>query len=258
VKTVSLLSLIILPLLFACFPKQPEISLPEIPALPLMQALEQRRQMFSGLKAMASVETVRTGRKRSYDTVGIVIKGQQRLRVEAYGPLGQSLVTLVWDGEDALLRLEDGRVVMPGPAGLERMLGVAMDAGELCAVLTGNISTDVSSKEARAFQEPDGSFVIELSAGNLLRRWYVLFSGPGPEQNIRITTSELYRSGKLVYRARYEQAEPISRFLMAKIVRIENPGKKVSLTVEYNEMDVNVPLGNDAFKLSDGGEAGSK
>lgn len=257
-KTASLISLVIIPLLFACFPKKPEIPLPAVPALPLMQALEQRRQMFAGLKAMASVETVRSGRKRSYDTVGIVIGGQQRLRVEAYGPLGQSLVMLVWDGADVLLRLEDGRVLMPGPAGLEKMLGVAMDPGELCAVLTGNIPGTASSKEALAFQEPDGSSVVELSSGDVLRRWHVSLSDPGPEQGIRITMSELYRSGKLVYRARYEQAEPLSRYLMAKIVRIENPDKKVSLTVEYNEMDVNVPLGDDAFKLSDGAEAGSK
>lgn len=223
-----------------------------------MEALEQRRQMFAGLKAVASVETVRAGRKRSYDTVGIVIEGQQRLRVEAYGPLGQSLATLVWDGAEVLLRLEDGRVLTPGPAGLERMLGVAMDAGELCAVLVGNIPAAVSSKEARAFQRPDGSYVIELSAGDLLRRWYVLLSEPGPEPQVRITMSELYRSGKLVYRARYEYEEPISRYLVAKIVHIENPGKKVSLTVEYNEMDVNAPLGDDAFKLLDGAEAGSK
>jgi len=258
VKTTGLVCLAIIPLLFACFPKKPEISLPEVPAAPLVQALEQRRQMFAGLKAVASVETVRSGRKRSYDTVGIVIEGQQRLRIEAYGPLGQSLVTLLWDGADVLLRLDDGRVLTPGPAGLERMLGVAMDAGELCAVLTGNLPATVSSKEARAFQEPDGSFVIELSSGDLRRLWYVLLSDPGPEQGIRITTSELYRSGKLVYRARYEQAEQISRYLMAKIVRIENPGKRVSLAVEYNEIDVNAPLGDDAFKLLDGAEAGSK
>ncbi|HSQ78299.1 MAG TPA: hypothetical protein VLN91_05355 [Nitrospirota bacterium] len=256
-KTTGLVCLAIIPLLFACFPKKPEISLPEVPAAPLVQALEQRRQMFAGLKAVASVETVRSGRRRSYDTVGIVIEGQQRLRIEAYGPLGQSLVTLLWDGDDVLLRLDDGRVLTPGPAGLERMLGVAMDAGELCAVLTGNLPAAVSSKEARAFQEPDGSFVVELSSGDLQRRWYVL-SDRGPEQGILITTSELYRSGKLVYRARYEQAEQISRYLMAKIVRIENPGKKVSLTVEYNETDVNAPLGDDAFKLLDGAEAGSK
>jgi hypothetical protein len=100
--------------------------------------------------------------------------------------------------------------------------------------------------------------VIELNAGGLLRRWYVFLSDPGPEARVLITMSELYRSDKLVYRARYEQAEPISQYLMAKIVRIENPDKKVSLTVEYDEMDVNVPLGDDAFKLLDGAETGSK
>jgi len=257
VKTASLICLII-PFLFACSPKKPEISLPAAPALPLMQALEQRRQMFAGLKAMASVETVRNGRKRSYDTVGIVIEGQQRLRVEAYGPLGQSLVTLLWDGIEVLLRLDDDRVLTPGQAGLERVLGVAMDAGELCAVLTGNLPATAPAEGTRAFQGPGGSFVIELSSGDLLRRLYVLLSDPGPEQGIRITASELYRSGKLVYRARYEQATPVSRYLMAKIVHIENPDKKVSLTVEYNEMDVNVPLGEEAFKLSDGAEPGPK
>jgi hypothetical protein len=257
VKTASLICLII-PFLFACSPKKTEISLPAAPALPLMQALEQRRQMFAGLKAVASVETVRTGRKRSYDTVGIVIEGQQRLRVEAYGPLGQSLVTLLWDGVDVQLRLDDGRVLTPGQAGLERVLGVAIDAGELCAVLTGNLPATAPSEEPRAFQGTDGSFVVELSSGDLLRRLYVSFSDPGPEQGIRITASELYRSGKLVYRARYEQAATGSPYPMAKIVRIENPDKKVSLTVEYNEMDVNVPLGEEAFKLSDGAEPGPK
>jgi hypothetical protein len=258
VKKVSLVGLVIIPFLFACFPKKPEISLPAAPPLPLMQALERRSQMFAGLKAVASVETVRNGRKRSYDTVGIVIKDQQRLRVEAYGPLGQSLVTLVWDGVDVLLRLEDGRVLTPGQAGLERVLGVAIDAGELCAVLTGNLPATSPSEEARAFQAPDGSFVVELGSGDLVRRLYVLLSDPDPGQGIRITTSELYRSDRLVYRVRYEQAEPVSGYPMAKIVRIENPDKKVLLTVEYNEMDVNVPLANDAFKLSDGAEPGRK
>jgi hypothetical protein len=258
VKTASLVGLVIIPFLFACFPKKPEISLPAAPALPLVQALEQRRQMFNGLKAVASVETVRNGRKRSYDTVGIVIEGQQRLRVEAYGPLGQSLVTLVWDGGEVLLRLEDGRVLTPGQAGLERVLGVAMSAGELCAVLTGNLPATSLSEETRAFQGPDGSFVVELSSGDLLRRLYVLLSDRGSGQGIGITTSELYRSDKLVYRARYEQTEPVSGYPLAKIVHIENPDKKVSLAVEYNEIDVNVPLGGDAFKLSDGAVPGRK
>jgi outer membrane lipoprotein-sorting protein len=257
VKTARLAPFILIPLLFACFPKKPEISLPAVPAQPLMRALEQRRQTFSGLKAAASVESVRSGRKRSYDTVGIVIEDQRRLRMEAYGPLGQSLVTLVWDGADVLLRLDDGRVLTPGPAGLERMLGMAMGAGELCAVLTGNVPAAAPGEETKAYREPDGSYMIEQRSGDLLRRLYVLLPEPGADPGIRITASELYRSGKLVYRARYEHPELISRYLIAKTVGIENPDKKVSLTVEYNEMDVNVPLSDDAFKLTDDAAAGS-
>jgi outer membrane biogenesis lipoprotein LolB len=244
------MSLVIIPLLFACLPKKPEVSLPAVPARPLVQALEQRRQMVSGLKAVASVETVRSGRKRSYDTVGLVIDGRRRLRVEAYGPLGQSLATLVWDGSTVLLRLDDGRVLTPGQAGLEKILGVAMDAGELCAVLTGNLP-GAPVGDATAFQEPDGSYLLELREGDFLRRLFLVFPGPGPEPRVRITVSELYRSDRLVYRARYDQIEQISQYLMAKAVRIENPGKKASLTVAYDEMDVNAPLDDDAFKLPD-------
>jgi Domain of unknown function (DUF4292) len=251
VKIPRIIPVVIIPFLFACLPKKPEIPLTEIPSGPLFQMLEQRRQSFTGLKAVASVETVRSGRKRSYDTVGIMVDGQRRFRVEAYSPLGQSLMMLVWDGTDVALRLEDGRVVRPGPAGLEKIIGVAMDAGELCSVLSGNIPADVQPVETRAFRKPDGSSLIELSRGDTLRHVHVLLSGSGPEQSFRIKAIELYRSGKLVYRALYEQMEQISQYLIPKTVRIENPERKISLTIVYDETDVNVPLNDDAFKLPD-------
>jgi hypothetical protein len=249
VKIPFLIPVVIIPLLFACLPKQPEIHLAEIPSGPLVQMLEQRRQSFTGLRALASVETIRSGRKRSYDTVGIMVDGQRRFHVEAYGPLGQSIMTLVWDGTDMALRLEDGRVVRPGPAGLERIVGVAMDAGELCCVLSGNIPAAVQPVETRAFREPDGSSLVELTTRDTLRRIHVLFPGSGSEQSLRITAIELYRSGKLVYRALYEQMEQISQYLIPKTIRIENPERKILLTIVYNETDVNVPLNDDAFKL---------
>jgi hypothetical protein len=252
VKISRLIPFVIIPLLFACLPKKPEIPLTEVPFGPLVQMLEQRRQSFSGLKAVASVETVRSGRKRAYDTVGIMIDGQRRLHMEAYGPLGQSLVTLVWNGTDVAVRLADGRVVRPGQAGLERILGVAMDAGELCAVLSGNIPAITSSTATRAFREPNGSSLIEMIDGDTRRLIHVLLPEAGSGQGIRITDSELYRSDKLVYRARYEEMEQISRYLIPKNLRIENPEKKISLAVVYNETDVNVPLNDDAFKLPDG------
>jgi hypothetical protein len=160
-------------------------------------------------------------------------------------------MTLVWDGTDVVLRLDDGRIVRPGPAGLERIVGVEMDAGELCSVLSGNIPAVVQPVETRAFRKPDGSSLIELTTGETLRRVHVLLSESGPEQSLRITAIELYRSGKLVYRALYEQMEQISHYLIPKTMRIENPERKISIAIVYDETDVNVPLNDDVFRLPD-------
>jgi hypothetical protein len=249
VKIPRIVTVLIIPLLFACLPKEPEIPLTEVPAGPLFQMLEQRRQLFRGLKAVASVVMVRSGHKRSYDTVGIIVDDQRRFRVEAYGPLGQSIMTLVWDGTNVALRPEDGKVVMPGPSGLEKIIGVAMDAAELCSILSANIPADVQPVETRAYRKPDGSYLVELSSGDALRRVHVVLSEYGPEQDIRITAIELYRSRKLVYRALYEQMERISQYLIPKTMRIENPERKISLTIVYDETDVNAFLSDDVFKL---------
>ncbi len=219
--------------------------------------LEKRRELFSGLKAIASVEIVRSGRRRVYDTVGIILDDQRRFRIEAYGPLGQSEVTLLWDGTEVTLRLNDGRVVRPGKAGLEKIFGVAIEPGELCAVLSDNIPAISPSTVIRAFRELDGRALVELTDGDIRRRVHVLYPEVGSEPGARITDFELYRSGRLVYRARYETMEQIARYLMPKTLRIENPEKKVLLTVEYNETSLNVPLGDDAFTFPDA-ESGAK
>ncbi len=250
-KIFRLIPFIIIPLLFACLPKKPEIFLPVIPSGPLIQELEQRRQSFLGLKALAGVETYRSGRKRAYDTVGIVLDGQRRLRVEAYGPLGQSLATLIWDGSEVLLRRDDGRVSRPGQAGLERILGIAMDAGELCAVLSGNVPATAQPAETRAYREPDGGSLIEMTTADKRRLFHVASPGSGRGQSIRITDSELYRSGKLVYRVRYGQSETGSQYAVPKTVLIENPERNAWLAVEYHEAEVNVTPTDEAFTLQE-------
>ncbi len=250
-RITRLLSLFVILLLFACFPKKPEIPLTEIPSGSAVQMLEKRRELFSGLKAIVSVEIVRSGRRRVYDTVGIILDDQRRFRIEAYGPLGQSEVTLLWDGKEVILRLNDGRVVRPGKAGLEKIFGVAIEPGELCAVLSGNIPAISPSTVIRAFRDLDGSALVELTDGDIRRRVHVVYPEGSSEQGAYITDCELYRSGRLVYRAQYETMEQIERYLMPKTLRIENPAKKVLLTVVFNDTSLNVPLSEDAFTLPD-------
>ena len=128
---------------------------------------------------------------------------------------------------------------------------MAMDAGELCAVLSGNIPALTETTATRAFREPDGSFLAEMVDGDTRRLVHVLLPEAGSGQGIRIADSELYRSDKLIYRAWYEEMEQITGYVIPKSLRVENPEKRVSMEVVFNETDVNVPLNEDSFKLPD-------
>jgi len=254
VKTRRIIALIAVVFLFSCLPKKPEIPGTEVPAGPLVQALDQQRQAFTGLKAIASVAVVRRGEKRSFDTVGIVLDAQRRLRVEAFGPLGQSLLTLVWDGNDVLLRMQDDdRIMRPGQAGVERILGMSVEAKDLCAIFSGTITEISRPLDARVFCTQNNACVIELPEGDTVRRIRVLPPSSSPEQMVRIGSQELYRSNTLVYRTRYERMQEVSHVLLPRTIVIENPEKGVTITIEYAEADVNVAVPDDVFTLSDQG-----
>jgi outer membrane lipoprotein-sorting protein len=256
VKARSLILIVVFFLSFSgCAVKKPEINLPEAPAGELVRALELRRQSFSGLKAVASAQVVRKGRKRSYDTVGVVLEAQRKFRIEAYGPLGQSLLVLVWDGKEPLLRLSGQDAVMrPGPFALERLLGIGMEMGDLCAVLSGNIPDAVATAGAKAFCGQDGSCVVELRQGEITRRAWMKHPQSGPSGDVKLTMYEVYRAESLLFRATFEQVETISGYPLPMRVVLENLDKNVTLTVVYNDVDVNVPIDASLFTLT-GGEA---
>jgi hypothetical protein len=249
VKISRCIVLITFLLLFSCLPKKPEIPGSRVPADPFLLALEQQQQAMTTLKAIASIGVVRGGKKRFFDTVGIVFDAQRRLRVEAFGPLGQSLVALVWDGKDVFVRLQDDHIKKPGQAGIERMLGVRIEARDLCAILSGTVTEIVRPQDAQAFCTQDGTCVLELREGEVVRRVNVLASSSTP--SVRVAGQELYRSETLVYRVRYDQNETIRHGLLPRKVVIENPERQTALSIEYTEADVNVPVPDDAFTLAD-------
>ncbi len=227
----------------------------EVPAAPLIQAIEQRRQTFQSLKGTAVVRVAKRGHSRTLENVGIVLDGQKRLRIEAFGPLGQSTLALVWDGQEMQLRLPDSnKVVRTGPWGLERLLGAGIEVQELSAALSGNIPETDPTDGTKAFCGPDESCIVELVQGETVRRVRVS-PASGQDQHISITSSELYHSGSLVFRARFEQPETISNYQVPTRVIIECPDKKLTLTVSYDQVDVNAPVGDEAFQPLEGEDA---
>lgn len=235
--------------LSACRPFPPEIPLPEVPAREFVAGLEQRRGEFRGLTALASVTMVRKGRKRVYESVGVVVDRRNRFRIEAYGPLGAAFLTLVWDGAEVLVQTGDGRVMRPGAAGLEKLTGPGVSPSELAAILTGNVPA-FDGMETRTFCGGQGLCVTQFRSGDVTRRVRTVSSPAG----IAVTGYEIYRKGELLFRAAYRDIEPVAGYPVPKTVVIEQPAYTASLTVHYSDMDANAPAGDAPFALL-GGEA---
>lgn len=257
-KTRVLLSAIVFPLLSACFAAPPEIPLHEVPAGPIVTALQQRRHAFMGMKAVARVETERKGRKRVYESVAILQQRFDKLRVEGYGPLGESIFALVWDGTDVIVRKAgESEPMKVGQFGLERIIGVPLLPADLCSVLSGNIPgiPDVSGATVRCAQ--DGWCFVDLRHDD--QRWRIRVEPKGGANgDLRIETIELYRGDRVVFRSALTYLkEGVNRvFPNPTWIHIDGPDRDVSVTVAYEDVDMNVPVEDGAFVL--GGEGANR
>lgn len=247
-KTARLIPFIILPLLFACAPRKPEIPMTEAPAGPLVQALEQRGRTFSTLKAIASIRVARKDRKRSFESVGILVKDQERFRIEAYTPLGQNVVTVMWDGRVVMIDLEgERRFLEPGSGALERVLGADVDPAELCAILSGNIPGILAGSQAKLLCAANGRCVLELRREDRTVRAYPEAGREPGEPAVR--SYDVYHGGHPVYHVEFESFRRISGYPLPMKIAVENRDKRMSLTVEYAEAELNVPLDVRAFTM---------
>lgn len=233
----------------ACRPGIPDLGMPEVPAETLVQQLDSRREGLSSLNALAGLRIERKGRKRAFDAVGVLVDRDMRLKIEAYGPLGEPLITLLWLGEGPLVSIRGERAVNAAGPVMERLLGMSIDVKELAALLSGNVPRNAVSGGVRAFCGKTGSCVLEARQGGLVRRSWMDMSGGDPA----LRSYELFNSGGLVFRARFERYEDISGYLMPMRLIIENPERKVALTLEYEDVELNKPLGDELFPMPEEG-----
>lgn len=242
------LPLIILLFLAACAPRVPEPLLSDVPPGPLLQALEQRNRAFLSLRATASAQAFRKGRRLGLENVGVLIRSRERFRIDAYGPLGQPVLEVAWNGSEVQLR-QYGEPVPLGPGtGLERYLGADIEPGELCAVLTGNVPllADASGAHARCGRD---ACILELGQGGLVRRIHL--APPGAGADVRPAVYELSHSGVLLFRARFEQWMTAANYAVPRKVILENPERRAGLTLLYEEIELNAALDEGAFTLFD-------
>jgi outer membrane lipoprotein-sorting protein len=227
VKIHNRFAIVLLPLLFSCAPPRPEIPMTEVPAAQLVQELDHRRGSFSGLKAAARVQTERKGRKRVYESVAFLQKDQAKFRIEGYGPLGESVFGALWDGKDLMLRRSgEADFARVGQWAFERLIGFPLAPSELAAVLSGNVPPARKTEEVRARCSEDGRCVVDYRTDDARWRVHIVPAVP------------------------FDPLEMIRGYLFPKRVTVENADRKATLTIEYQDVEVNVPIEDSAFLLN--------
>lgn len=239
-------------LLSACYATPPGMPLSDVPPDLLVQALQQRRSSFTGLKGIARIETDHRGRTRAYESVAIILRGQDRFRIEGYGPLGDILFTVVWDGTDIFLkRAEDESAHKTGQFGFERMLGVALSPADLCAILSGNMPALPADAETSARCSQAGWCIVSFRHDDL--RWQVKVVPPQSAQDsIVIESMELFRNGKEVLFSWYVYKDRDWPRQFPSAVGLANKDRSGTLAVQYQDVDVDVPVDDTLFTLGGG------
>ncbi len=241
-------------ILSACHVPPPEFPVNEVPAEPLLRKLSEQRSSFVGMKAVARVTIERAGRTRVYESVAILQQEFRKLKVEAYGPLGEPLVALLWDGSDVLVR-KQGEIepTKVGQFGLERLLGVSVSPASLCALLTGNVPVVTDAARIRAGCDPGGKrCVLEMWNSDDDVGWHVVLVPEAADSDSRLTVSgaDLYRGSRLVLRSRFDRLGSSPAGQVPKRVAIEDPGRKVRFVVDYQEAEAGIPVGDSSFTFA--------
>jgi len=252
VLATTVLSLV---LLSACSQRRGvEIELPsqEVPSPPYLQAIDARRQAFASLEAVAHVQARRSGKKQSFESVAILVRAHEKLKVEAYGPTGQPVLELLWNGNDVLVwRPDDSGLVSFRGSDLTQPIGVALAAEDLGALLSGNTPEIPEGTNARTYCGSDDRCVVVFRKGD--RRWLVQVKAlKTGSSDAAVTAFEEYRGEKLIHRARFDQFERDAAYLLPKRIILDQPGQRTSLTVEYEDVEINVPVPDTEFSLSRG------
>lgn len=242
IRVLALLLLITAPA--ACRYRLPDLPGKDVPPGPIVTAIEARRELFRTAKAVARVETERGTRRRAYESVAIIVQGRDRLRVEGFGPLGESLYVLLWDGAAVRLRTHgQENYLTVGQAGLERALGMQLEPADLCAALVGALAPLPGRSVVAAGKcLSERRCMLDLASGSETWRLYLSDATRGI-----LDATEIYGGGSLLLRGRFDSPQIVSGFSFPMRVTLERPDRALRLMVEYQEVEVNVPVDEALF-----------
>lgn len=207
------------------------------------EALQQATAACRGIRTLSAEVAAggKVGGQRFRAKLLVGVAAPASARIEAVAPFGAPVFILVSTDDDATLLLpRDERVLQHGRSAevLDAVAGVPLSAGDLHAVLTGC---------APPVTQPDGR---ALGAD-----WRVITDPSGDALYLhRAGAAQPWQLAAVVRRAwRVEYRDPLNG--LARAMRITSvdgpraPGASFDLTLALSQVETNIPLGAEVFRV---------
>ena len=208
----------------------------------LLQRLAANSDRFASLDAAAKVGLTRKGKYRSSQQF-LLAQKPNRLRADVLTGFGQLVLQLAADGEELSVFLNTtvpGRFFR-GPASeenLARFIQMSLSAGQLVQLLL--YDPPLIDAQQTGVAVVDGQLVLRLIAAD--RQQELLF-----DIQLRLIGCRYLTGDRLQLEVLFSKHAATDSF--PRKVRIELPAKQTRLSISYTDVQLNIPLAADRFRL---------
>ncbi len=231
----------------ACAPK----ALVRPSSLPSAQELLERLQAEDSgirtLQAVGSLKWTKEGEKQSVDQA-LVLSRPGNLRLEALSPMGPSLLSISISRGVAQVYVPGEKRALRGAASdkiMERLFALPMKVDEVLGVLCGRppLCAKFSSVEARS---EAGVWILELDCQDSgLHQQLRLDPVHGDPMGMVVLSS----SGQLLVSISWSGFKKVNDLRLPTEIRVELPAKASRVELRLKELDPNLPIPEERFRL---------
>ncbi|MEJ5374970.1 MAG: DUF4292 domain-containing protein [bacterium] len=213
----------------------------------LLERLQAQDSGIRTLQATGSLKWTREGERQSVDQA-LILSRPGSLRLEALSPMGPSVLSMSISRGVAQVYVPGEKRALSGAASdkiMERLFALPMKVDEVLAVLCGRppLCARVSSVEARA---EAGVWILELDCQD-----------SGLHQQLRLDPAHgdpmgmvvLSPSGQLLVSISWSGFRKVDDLRLPTEIRVELPAKASRVELRLRELDPNLPIPEERFRL---------
>ena len=215
--------------------KELTLSLAEV-----LQRVRERHSFIRTLRGNGSI-TVESPQSSNSGSFDVDLKKPDSVRVELHGPFGLHVGTLSLSREQFIFynRMENTAFIgKPDGRTLQSIFHLNMEFDELVWAFTGEYPLSIKGDSLKRFSVDEGAYIALYQSGGEQKE-YRIDGNDFVVNNYRIIGPD----GKMILNASASRPTTVDDRTMPTLLRVVFPVERRSVTIAYDEINLNGPVG---------------